>query len=52
MPPADEDRAARNEALSDFLLTTKAAHDHTDGPLWGALTHVPSSATTRKAYVR
>jgi hypothetical protein len=36
-----DDRPARNQALSEFLLTTKAAHDHTDGPLWGALTHVP-----------
>jgi hypothetical protein len=37
----DDDRPARNRALSEFLLTTKAAHDRTDGPLWGALTHVP-----------
>ncbi len=37
----DDDRAARNQALSEFLLATKAAHDHTGGPLWSALTHVP-----------
>ncbi len=36
-----EDRSARNAALSEFLLATKAANDHTSGPLWGALTHVP-----------
>ncbi len=37
----DEDRAARNQALSEFLLTTKNAHDHTDGLWWSALTRVP-----------
>lgn len=37
----DDDPAARDRALSGFLLSAKAAHDHTDGPWWGALTHVP-----------
>ena len=36
-----KDREARNQALSTFLLTTKAANSHTSGPLWSALTHVP-----------
>ena len=36
-----KDRAARNQALSEFLLASKAANNHTTGPLWSVLTHVP-----------
>ncbi len=37
----DKDPQARDDALSDFLLSAKAAHDHSDGPWMGALTHLP-----------
>lgn len=37
----NDDRTARNVALSEFLLSSKAADDHTDGPVWSLMTHVP-----------
>jgi hypothetical protein len=37
----DKDPQAREQALSDFLLSSKSAHDGTDGAWWGGLTHLP-----------
>lgn len=37
----DNDRVARDEAISDLQLASLSAADHTDGLWWGALTHIP-----------
>lgn len=36
-----QDADVRNAALSEFLLAAKSANDHSSGPLWSVLTHLP-----------